>query len=85
MESDKRSVKGAGSLIRAWRNDRGMAETATVVSSTNLADTKRSPVKRERRQWSEALKRRIVAEMLEPSASVSIVALRHDVKANQLF
>jgi transposase len=31
------------------------------------------------------LKRRIVAETLEPGASVSIVARRHDVNANQLF
>jgi transposase len=38
-----------------------------------------------RRQWSEALKRRIVAETLEPGSSVSIVARRHDVNANQVF
>jgi transposase len=31
------------------------------------------------------LKRQIVAETLEPGASVSIVARRHDVNANQLF
>jgi transposase len=31
------------------------------------------------------LKRRIVAETLEPGASVSIVARRHDVNANQVF
>jgi len=35
--------------------------------------------------WSEALKRQIVAETLEPGSSVSIVARRHDVNANQLF
>src|SRR5947207_14332424 len=34
---------------------------------------------------SEALKRRIVAETLEPGSSVSIVAGCHDVNANQLF
>ena len=38
-----------------------------------------------RRRWPEALKRQIVAETLEPGSSVSIVARRHDVKANQLF
>ena len=38
-----------------------------------------------RRQWTEAFKRQIVAETLEPGASVSIVARRHDVNANQLF
>jgi transposase len=31
------------------------------------------------------LKRRIVAETLAPGASVSVVARRHDVNANQLF
>ncbi len=38
-----------------------------------------------RRQWPEALKRRIVAETLEPGSSVSLVARRHDVNANQVF
>ena len=38
-----------------------------------------------RRRWSEALKRQIVAETLEPGASVSLVARRHDVNANLLF
>jgi transposase len=31
------------------------------------------------------LKRRIVAETREPGASVSVVARRHDVNANQVF
>src|ERR1700733_6044220 len=39
----------------------------------------------QRRQWPEALKRRIVAETLEPGSSVSIVARRHDVNTNQVF
>src|SRR5258707_15839199 len=62
-----------------------MAATATEVSTTELVDTKRSSGRRKRRQWSEALKRQIVDETLEPGASVSIVARRHDVNANQLF
>jgi transposase len=37
------------------------------------------------RQRSDEEKRRIVAETLEPGASVSIVARRHDINANQLF
>ena len=41
--------------------------------------------RRRRRHWSEAEKRRIVAESYEPGASVSRVARRHDVNANQLF
>lgn len=62
-----------------------MAATATEVSTTGLVDTKRRRSGGERRQWPEALKRRIVAETLEPGSSVSIVARRHDVNANQLF
>lgn len=40
---------------------------------------------RRRRRWSVAEKRRVVEESFEPGASVSIVARRHDVNANQLF
>ena len=38
-----------------------------------------------RRQYSEALKRQLVAETQAPGASVSVVARRHDVNRNQLF
>jgi transposase len=62
-----------------------MAETATEVSTIGLADTTRSPGGPKRRQWTKAFKRQVVAETLEPGASVSIVARRHDVNANQLF
>ena len=41
--------------------------------------------KRRRRLWSEDEKRRIVAEAMEPGASVSVVARRHDVNANMVF
>ena len=41
--------------------------------------------RRRRRLWSDEEKRRIVAETLEPGASVSIVARRHDLNANMLF
>jgi transposase len=37
------------------------------------------------RPWSEEEKRRIVAETLQPGASVSVVARRHDLNANMLF
>jgi transposase len=40
---------------------------------------------RRRRDWPEALKREIVAATLEPGASVSVVARRYDVNANQVF
>ena len=62
-----------------------MAETATEVSTIGLADTTRRARRPKRRQWTEAFKRQVVAETLEPGASVSIVAGRHDVNANQLF
>ena len=52
------------------------------VSTTGLVDTRR---RGKRREWPDALKRRIVAETLEPGASVSIVARRHDVNASQVF
>jgi len=42
-------------------------------------------VRRRHRRWSEEEKRRIVAETFEPGASVSVVARRHDVNANQVF
>jgi transposase len=57
------------------------------VSTTGLVDTKQraglAPTKR--RQYSDALKRQMVAETQVPGASVSIVARRHDVNSNQLF
>ena len=62
-----------------------MAETATEVSTIGLVDTTQRARRAKRRQWTEAFKRQVVAETLEPGASVSIVARRHDVNANQLF
>ena len=62
-----------------------MAETVTEVSTSGVVDTKQSSASAKRRQWTRALKRRILAETLEPGASVSIVARRHDVNANQVF
>jgi transposase len=53
------------------------------VSTYREVDTKE--VGARRRRWPEALKRRLVAETLEPGASVSVVARRHDLNANQLF
>jgi transposase len=62
-----------------------MADQAEQVSTTGLVDTKQEPGATKRRQYSEALKRQMVAETLAPGASVSIVARRHDVNSNQLF
>jgi transposase len=41
--------------------------------------------RRQHRSWPEALKREIVAASLEPDSSVSMVARRYDVNANQVF
>ena len=63
-----------------------MANDPDRVSTKSLVDTKGKPLSvGRRREWPEALKRQMVAETLEPGASVSIVARRHDVNTNQLF
>jgi transposase len=63
-----------------------MANGSDQVSTKSLVDTngKPLPVGR-RRERPEALQRQMVAETLEPGASVSVVARRHDVNTNQLF
>src|SRR5438046_2095701 len=61
-----------------------MAATANEVSTNGLVDTKQSRPAR-RRDWPEELKRQMVAETLEAGSSVSLVARRHDLNANQLF
>lgn len=53
------------------------------MSAYREVDTKQAGAKR--RRWPLEVKRRLVAETLEPGSSVSIVARRHDVNANQLF
>lgn len=53
------------------------------MSTYRQADTKQAGDKR--RRWTPELKRELVAATLEPGSSVSIVARRHDVNANQLF
>ena len=53
------------------------------MSTNREVDTKEAGTKR--RRWPDVLKRQLVAETREPGASVSIVARRHDVNANQLF
>ena len=53
------------------------------MSAYRQVDTKQAGAKR--RRWPREVKRQLVAESLEPRSSVSIVARRHDVNANQLF
>ena len=60
-----------------------MAKGVREVSAYREADTKQAGGKR--RRWPDALKRELVAATLEPGASVSIVARRHDLNANMLF
>lgn len=65
----------------------GMDDAITQVSTSALVDTNplttRGPSGR--RRWPAELKRRIVDETREPGVSVSIVARRYDVNANQVF
>ena len=62
-----------------------MAEGSEQVSTNGLVDTERQSGATKHRQYSEALKRQMVAETQAPGASVSIVARRHDGNSNQLF
>jgi transposase len=63
-----------------------MANDTRQVSTSDLVDTSlQHPRRPHRRRWSEEQKRQIVAETLAPGSSVSIVARRYDVNANQLF
>ena len=50
-----------------------------------MSDVDTSEVRRRRKRWPEALKREIVAATFQPGASVSVVARRYDVNANQVF
>lgn len=60
-----------------------MTEDQQQVSASGLVDTWQAGGKR--RRWSAELKRQLVAETLAVGQSVSVVARRHDVNANQLF
>ena len=59
-----------------------MSSDVSQVSTSWEVDTRQ--VKR-RRRWPEGVKRAIVAETRASGASVSVVARRHDLNANQLF
>jgi transposase len=61
----------------------GMSAVDQEVSALGLADTEQALAKR--RRWPDALKRELVAAAMAPGASVSVIARRHDVNANQLF
>src|SRR5882672_5800909 len=62
-----------------------MSDEAREVSTYSLVDTKEEIGADRRRRWPEGLKRQMVAETRMPGASVSVVARRHDVNANQVF
>jgi transposase len=55
------------------------------MSGAEREGPERAGDRRRRRSWSLDEKRRIVAETLQPGASVSVVARRYDVNANMLF
>ncbi len=56
-----------------------------MLNDEGLSASVTSGGPRARRRWPVAEKRRIVLESLEAGASVSVVARRHDVNANQVF
>ena len=62
-----------------------MSDEAGQVSTYDVVDTKDGRGAERRRRWPEAVKQQIVAETLMPGASVSVVARRFDVNANQVF
>src|SRR5258708_25292662 len=62
-----------------------MSDEAREVSTYSLVDTKEEIGADRRRRWPEGLKRQMVAETRLPGASVSVVARRHNVNANQVF
>ena len=66
-------------------DEAGEVSTCEQVDTNGAAVAEDSPIAGGRRRWPDALKRRIVAETLEPGASVSVVARRHDINANQVF
>ena len=53
------------------------------MSTNAVMDTNKR--RRRHRSWPEAVKREIVAATLVPGSSVSLVARRYDVNANQVF
>ena len=53
------------------------------MSTNSIMDLNKR--QRRHRSWPEALKREIVAATLVPGSSVSVVARRYDVNANQVF
>ena len=73
IKKAERKALGGGRLpLNAdWRNDRWMADRSKQVSTNGLVDTKRQSGATKRRQYSEALKREMVAETQVPGASVS--------------
>jgi transposase len=60
----------------------GFPETAVASQTVRPFQKMRRPPPR---YWSTEQKRRIIAEAMEPGASVAEVARRHDVNANQVF
>src|SRR4051812_11646887 len=65
-------------------NDASITECSVVRGSVHKLDYGHTQATRHR-AWPESLKREIVAASLVPGASVSRVARRYDVNANQVF
>ena len=75
------AVSGRAKTV-SGRAKTGRAKTVSGRAKRRVAVSGRA---KSRRLWSREEKLRIVAESLEPGASVSRVARRHDVNANLVF
>lgn len=62
-----------------------MKNKITQIESLSVPVRTQSGARKKLRRRSAEEKRRIVEETLSPGASVSVVARRHDVNANQVF
>src|SRR5436305_14509450 len=66
-------------------NDASMTECSVVRGEVSTNAGMGTNKRRRHRAWPESLKREIVAATLLPGSSVSRVARRYDVNANQVF
>ena len=65
-----------------WSLDARDAPTTGHMSARNQ-DAEMAPCGKRRRRWTAEQKRQIVAESLEPGASVATVATRHGISSGQ--
>lgn len=74
--------QGSEPDVPLWLSTKGHVDTITYVGWIGEVGVRAGAPGLPRRRWSEAVKRRIVAESCQPGPSVSVVARRDDVDAN---